>query len=809
MIKHCFSWDTFNIINQDKRTSFEKLCRVIFKMKYCDPNVVFHSNPNNPGIEIEPVHSKEGNCRISFQSKFFEGRVNYSDIKDSCRKAVKYYAGNLDVLYLFCNRDIKTDCNSFCEIKTILREKGIDIVPITNESVLELARDFWQRSSRYFDVDFKQNSVNLNNAIKRQITDFNLFDYEYEALKEMAEQEDSLYPLLSEVERNKALYVTTEIYLTALKKVIDLGYILISGNPGTGKTRTSEMIALKYAGTNEYEMHYLYGLNGIECLLNQIKTAHGKHFVLIDDCMGQAVFDLTKEDENSLQKLISIAKFHQGEIKLILCSRIKVLEDVKTHRIYENCLDSMIKSKRIVYTDELSRREKALILRNHVFGRTDAQHYKDIGIKERRCLKIVDHNPFIPRVIDHITRNYKKEDNLADGSFFKRIIDGLNNPSSVWKSIYEDDRSTPKAARLLLKAIFSLTHLNCDETECRRVFDVFVEEEFSRDLTFNLWESALLSLNGSMIKREFSNGKGKIGFIDPSIHDFLENSVYIKGTKERESLNKGIVFFNQIRKLFGWSFDFDYLDKLATEGTIADLVFDDNFMKYNEICIHVCSTGVCLEKYKKYIDYFINNPSVKNSRIYDTKSACTNNLTNLLCFLLKSKEGRCFYYQETISEDFFKKCTNGIKIGDACTVLTAVLSNREALRFSFSEDDVERFMEEVADYSLGDCSDEIDVLDGPDDYRSIAKCADELGDRVFERCLDDLNYYGSNLPSHIYDMFESIIGSCCQYDFSEDVKSYFSEEERDDSYSFELKKEENNENSDSAILELFCAPFPE
>ena len=193
MIKHCFSWDTFNIINQDKRTSFEKLCRVIFKMKYCDPNVVFHSNPNNPGIEIEPVHSKEGNCRISFQSKFFEGRVNYSDIKDSCRKAVKYYAGNLDVLYLFCNRDIKTDCNSFCEIKTILREKGIDIVPITNESVLELARDFWQRSSRYFDVDFKQNSVNLNNAIKRQITDFNLFDYEYEALKEMAEQEDSLY----------------------------------------------------------------------------------------------------------------------------------------------------------------------------------------------------------------------------------------------------------------------------------------------------------------------------------------------------------------------------------------------------------------------------------------------------------------------------------------------------------------------------------------------------------------------------------------------------------------------------------------
>lgn len=810
------SWDAFNVVNQDKRTSFENLCRVLFKMRFCDHSVVLHSNPNNPGIEVEPVLSAEGNKRISFQSKYFEGQVNYTCIKNSCTKAVKYYGEELEVLYLFCNKNIKTDCNSYFEIKKILTGKGIELVLITRESVLDLAQEYYDSICHFFGLNSQQKKVNqcgvLSNAVIRQITDYDLHEYEFESLRSYAANDDCLYPLLSEVERNRALYVTTEIYRSALKKVIELGYIMISGNPGTGKTRTSEMIALKFAGTNEYEMHYLYGLNGIDALLDSIKSEKKKRFILIDDCMGQAVFDLTKEDENSLQKLISIAKYHLNEIKLVLCSRIKVLVDVKTHRIYENCLDDMTKSGRVVSTENMSRREKALILRNHVFERTDAQYYKDIGAKEKRCLKIVDHNPFIPRVIDHITRNYKKSNNCVDGSFFKELIEGLNNPSSVWKSIYEDDIATPKAARLLLKAIFSLSYLICDETECRKVFDALGEEELPRDLTINSWAITISSLNGSMIKREFSNGKSMIGFIDPSVHDFLENSVYKKGSIERESLNKGILFFKQVRKLYGWCDDYCFLDELAKKGTLADLIYYDNAEKYNEICIHVCSTEVCNEKYKRYLDYFINNPNAINGQTFSTKSACRYVLPNLLCFLLKSEKGRRFYYKSTISESLFMKCIKGIEIGDACIVLESVFNNLEALDFSFSVDDAVLLMEKATDHSISDCSDEIVMLDGPNDYRSIDDCADELQERVFEKCLDDLCYYGSNLPGELFEMFKSVIGSSFQYDFTEDVKSYFTrEEDVSDSTNFNgfIESRKDNENSDTAILEMFSEPFPE
>ena len=105
-------------------------------------------------------------------------------------------------------------------------------------------------------------------------------------------------------------------------------------------------------------------------------------------------------------------------------------------------------------------------------------------------------------------------------------MNALNNPDSVWRKIYEDDRATPLICRLLLKSLYSLTNNTCRVEECKAVFEKYVQMEMKPDTTINLWEKALSALNESMVKRLKTNDGDFIGFIDPAVHDFLEKSIY-------------------------------------------------------------------------------------------------------------------------------------------------------------------------------------------------------------------------------------------------------------------------------------------
>lgn len=51
-----------------------------------------HSNPNNAGIESEPILDEENNKYIGYQAKFFDNAADYGQIKEFAEKAVKHYA---------------------------------------------------------------------------------------------------------------------------------------------------------------------------------------------------------------------------------------------------------------------------------------------------------------------------------------------------------------------------------------------------------------------------------------------------------------------------------------------------------------------------------------------------------------------------------------------------------------------------------------------------------------------------------------------------------------------------------------------
>lgn len=144
------SWEQFDAVNEDRRTAFEDLCRQLFKYTYFDSKTCFHANPSNPGTEIEPLYSEITKNRISYQSKYFDSSVSYQQIKDSVEKIVKYYTGQIDVVYLYCNCKINTATKSYQNIKDILDKANISIVLVCDNAILDQAFEFPRIAMAYF-----------------------------------------------------------------------------------------------------------------------------------------------------------------------------------------------------------------------------------------------------------------------------------------------------------------------------------------------------------------------------------------------------------------------------------------------------------------------------------------------------------------------------------------------------------------------------------------------------------------------------------------------------------------------------------
>ena len=179
--QYCLSWEHFEDINKDKRKSFEKLCRSLFMRNKALETEVLHSNPNHPGVEVEPVHSRDSDEMISFQAKYFDHTVNYQDIESSFDTTISKYSGKLDKVFLYCNLDIKSDSVPFQRIKNSATSAEIEIVLITGQSILDEALEYPPLLSCYFGLDFLDNAwfeknlrISLDDLGRRYNSAFNI-----------------------------------------------------------------------------------------------------------------------------------------------------------------------------------------------------------------------------------------------------------------------------------------------------------------------------------------------------------------------------------------------------------------------------------------------------------------------------------------------------------------------------------------------------------------------------------------------------------------------------------------------------------
>lgn len=180
--KKVITWSQFEICNADKRNAFESMCRLLFKHTYLNNINTYHSNANNPGVEIEPVLTESGK-RISFQSKYFEKLDSscYSQIQHSADRTIKFYSGKLDVFYLYCNLDLTTTSKTYVKTVNDLKNHGIQLVLISNNTILDQVIEEPAIASYYFlthnldeDWFYENITTSLNALGTRYNSEFNV-----------------------------------------------------------------------------------------------------------------------------------------------------------------------------------------------------------------------------------------------------------------------------------------------------------------------------------------------------------------------------------------------------------------------------------------------------------------------------------------------------------------------------------------------------------------------------------------------------------------------------------------------------------
>lgn len=89
-------------------------------------------------METEPVYDETRKQNIGFQSKYFETKADYKQIQASVEKIISNYKGQLDCVYLYCNKDLNS--SSLERSKRSLEEVHISLELITNNGILDQVR---------------------------------------------------------------------------------------------------------------------------------------------------------------------------------------------------------------------------------------------------------------------------------------------------------------------------------------------------------------------------------------------------------------------------------------------------------------------------------------------------------------------------------------------------------------------------------------------------------------------------------------------------------------------------------------------
>lgn len=418
---------------------------------------------------------------------------------------------------------------------------------------------------------------------------------------------------LDDADELHKLFVRTSAYDRALQALEKNQILCIVGDPGVGKSITSKMLTLYYASQG-YRVRYTSSVTDLGSLKASLRNdPEAKEIILLDDCFGQAYFEMKSTQGTELLSLIRYVKRHPNKI-LILNSRITIFQEARQRqRDLVRCMEQKDFKVHLLDINELSDEEKAKILYNHLcFSGIPDDYFEDIKA-DYRYRRIINHKNYNPRIIEFVCSpsRYKT---IPSNEFFLFIKKHLDNPSEIWKDEYEY-RLQPED-RILLQTIYSLTNTTVNAEIVRQCFERRISKIQSIDRTLDQFGRALQRLNEGFIKILDNKGVKELSMQNPSVNDFLDGRL-LRDSAEHTELLSSICMVKQLR-LLPRADMVPYVVELVKTDRIAQFIFHDPQERTAIIGYCILAGSLCMEKYRPelldylmhrhYSSYIINSP---------------------------------------------------------------------------------------------------------------------------------------------------------------------------------------------------------
>ena len=311
-------------------------------------------------------------------------------------------------------------------------------------------------------------------------------------------------------------FVHNESVPTAEALLAKYGALIISGEPGVGKSTLGRMLIWLHAAQD----WRIFVVDDMKEAF-EVASATEKRLIFFDDFLGQVRLsdDLIRGMDQRFPPFLARVRSNKN-LRFVLTTRDYIFRQAQAQssRLSSTEVNA---SEFVLNVSNYTRGARARMLYNHIYFSSLSTQEREALLEGDFFLKMIDHRNFNPRLINLLTSaDYVS---VAGVPIRQAVEEVLENPQELWEKPYRAHISSEGRA-LMLSLFFNKARTSIDALE--RTFERMVR---AMGLSLALadlpirFRLALKELEGSVIAiRDRS-----VSFSNPGVRDYLERAIKV------------------------------------------------------------------------------------------------------------------------------------------------------------------------------------------------------------------------------------------------------------------------------------------